>query len=253
MADPDVSRPPRILITNDDGIDSEGLHHLARAARTLSPDPVVATPREEASGSSAALTAVEDRGRILVECRRLPGLDDLTAHAVTAAPAFIAMLAGRGAFGPAPDIVLSGINRGPNTGHAVLHSGTVGAALTAALDGCRTMALSLDVGDPWHWETGAAITARLLPLLATTGPGAVLNANIPNLPLEQVRGIRLATLASFGTVQTTVTERGRGYVAVTLAETDVEPGPNTDAALLADGWTTLSLLKAPSTVSRPTA
>ncbi|MGK4585204.1 5'/3'-nucleotidase SurE [Kitasatospora sp. HPMI-4] len=251
MDDTDVTGRPRILVTNDDGIDSPGLHHLARAACALSPHVVVAAPREETSGSSAALTAVEDQGRVVVERRDLPDLDGVLAHAVAAAPAFIAMLAGRGAFGPAPHIVLSGINRGPNTGRATLHSGTVGAALTASLDGCRTMALSLDVGDTWHWETAAAVTTRLLPLLALTDPGAVINVNIPNLPLGEVRGIRHAVLAPFGTVQTTVTDRGHGYIAVTLTETDTEPGPDSDAALLADGWTTLSLLNALSTTAAP--
>ena len=68
-------------------------------------------------------------------------------YGVDAAPGFIALIASRGAFGPPPALVLSGINRGLNTGHAVLHSGTVGAAMTGRVNDCRALAVSLDVGE----------------------------------------------------------------------------------------------------------
>lgn len=135
----------RILITNDDGIGSPGIRRLAAAFAGPGHDVVVAAPAEESSGSSASLAAVEDEGRIVVARRALDGLPDVPGYAVAASPGFIALLATRGAFGPVPDVVLSGINRGANAGLAVLHSGTVGAAFTAAAAGCRAMAVSLDV------------------------------------------------------------------------------------------------------------
>jgi 5'-nucleotidase len=92
----------------------------------------VAALLPDSSGMSAALTATQADGRIVVEERSLPGLTGVPAYGVAAAPGFIVLIATRGAFGAAPDVVLSGINRGVNTGYAVLHSGTVGAAMTAS-------------------------------------------------------------------------------------------------------------------------
>nr|WP_221381313.1 5'/3'-nucleotidase SurE [Actinoplanes polyasparticus] len=131
----------RVLITNDDGVSAPGILALA-AAVAGSHDVVVAAPQDEASGMSAALTAVVSDGQIVVAPFELPGI---TAYGVAASPAYIVVLASLGVFGPPPDIVLSGINRGANAGRAVLHSGTVGAALTAANYGMRAMAVSLDV------------------------------------------------------------------------------------------------------------
>ncbi|MDQ3600420.1 MAG: 5'/3'-nucleotidase SurE, partial [Actinomycetota bacterium] len=111
----------RTLVTNDDGIDSEGLAVLARAAVVAGLDVVVAAPLRESSGTGASLTATEDEGGILVQRRELPGLDGVVSYAVAAHPAFIALAAADGAFGPAPEVVLSGVNLGANLGRAILH------------------------------------------------------------------------------------------------------------------------------------
>src|SRR5688572_24935355 len=121
-----------VLITNDDGIAAPGIRRLAAAVRAAGHSVLVAAPLQEASGMSAALNAVTEDGRIVVEPRVLRGLDGVPAFGVAASPAYITVLGALGAFGPVPDIVLSGVNRGANAGHAVLHSGTVGAALTGA-------------------------------------------------------------------------------------------------------------------------
>src|ERR1700761_1674997 len=124
----------RVLVTNDDGVSAPGLRPLAEAARGRGVEVVVAAPAQEASGMSAALTAVTDRGRVVFE-------ETPAGFGVAASPAYIVVLASLGVFGPPPEIVLSGINRGANIGRAVLHSGTVGAALTAANHGARAMAV----------------------------------------------------------------------------------------------------------------
>jgi len=240
-----MTGPLRVLVTNDDGIDSEGIRRLALAVREAGHEVVVAAPAEEASGSSSALTALEDHGRIVVERRRLSGLEDVVAHSVAALPGFIALIAAQGAFGAPPDLVLSGINRGVNTGHAVIHSGTVGAAVTAVVNGCPAMAVSQDVGRPMHWVSAAHIARLLLPLLIASDATAVLNVNVPNAPIEAIRGLRRAELAPFGTVQTKITERGSGFVRLTVAETDPDPDLRTDAGLLAEGYATLTLLQPP--------
>ncbi len=157
----------RALVTNDDGIGSEGIRQLALTAVGLGLDVVVAAPFQDSSGASASLLAVQDDNRIVVERRRLEGLDGVPAYAVAAAPGYITLLAVREAFGPAPDIVLSGINRGLNVGHAILHSGTVGAALTGSTLGRRGVAVSLESGWPeepavLHWETAAHVAAQVI-------------------------------------------------------------------------------------------
>ena len=154
----------RVLVTNDDGISSEGIRHLALVAQAAGLDVVVAAPRDQASGSSASLTAVEAEGRSLVEDRHLDGLDGVPTYAVAATPGFITLIATRGAFGRAHDVVISGINKGANTGTAILHSGTVGAALTAGTNGCRALAVSLAGESPTNWETAARVTIQVLNL-----------------------------------------------------------------------------------------
>lgn len=153
----------RCLVTNDDGIESEGLRRLALVAAEAGFHVVVAAPRTEASGASASVFATEEGGKVLVEPRSLRGLEDHRAYAVSALPAFIALTGVNGAYGDPPDLVLSGINNGPNTGHAILHSGTVGAALTAAAHRTRAMAVSLGVGENRNWDAAVRAAAMLLP------------------------------------------------------------------------------------------
>jgi 5'-nucleotidase len=259
----------RVLVTNDDGIDAPGIRFLARALAGAGQDVVVAAPRHEASGASASLTAVEEEGRILVATHALDGLDGVEAYGVASSPAFIALIATRGAFGPAPDVVFSGINRGANAGLAVLHSGTVGAAFTAADNGPRALAVSLDVLTPGtgsavtggaaevrpgaaderrHWETAAAIAVDLLPAVEGLPAGTILNVNVPDLPRDQVKGVRRARLARFGQVQMAVAEVGQGFVRTALEEPDHRLEEGTDLALLADGYATLTVLRAVSQV-----
>lgn len=235
----------RALVTNDDGVEAMGLRTLARVAVDVGLDVVVAAPHREASGSSASLTALEADGRLLVHERQLQGLEGTPVRAVEAGPGFIALAAARGAFGPVPDLVLSGINHGPNTGHAVLHSGTVGAALTSATRGCRALAVSIAGARPEHFATAAEVARLALDwLLDTEGP-VVLNVNVPDVPVTELRGVRRATLAAFGAVQANVAEVGEGYVKLLFADVDAEREPGTDAALLADGWAAITALLAP--------
>ena len=214
---------------------------------------MVAAPLTEASGSSAAMTAVEQDGRIVVRPHALTGVKNVPAYGVAASPAFIVVLALREAFGPVPDVVLSGINRGANAGAAVLHSGTVGATLTASHAGLHGLAVSLNVltadrgdDDHLHWRTAAELAVRLLPTLTRTPPGTVLNLNVPDLHPDGVRGLRRAHLARFGQVQISIAEAGEGRVrtAVQAADEGLEPG--TDLAALAEGYAVITPLRAPA-------
>lgn len=233
----------RALVTNDDGIDSEGLRQLALAAVACGLDVTVAAPQHESSGTSAALTSVQMDGRIVVTPRDLAGLDGVPANAVEAAPGFIVRIAVRGGFGPPPDIVLSGINRGGNVGRAIVHSGTVGAAISGFTSGFRGLAVSLAGNDPTHWNTARALAERVIPTVMAMSQPIVLNLNVPDLEEREVHGLVRARLARFGTVQTTVVETGHGYVKMGVAETGREPEPDSDVALLARGYATITALE----------
>ena len=115
------------------------------------------------------------------------------------------MLAGvSGGLGVRPRMVVSGVNRGPNTGLAILHSGTVGAALTAGNLGFPALAISIDSTAPVHLDTAATVAASAMDWLLQAPAGTVLNVNVPDLPFDQVRGVREAPLARFGTVEATM-------------------------------------------------
>lgn len=238
----------RALVTNDDGIESEGLHTLAAVALEAGLDVVVAAPHEERSGASASLFATRSDGRLLFEEESLPGLEDVTAYGVEATPAYITWAGVRGAFGPAPDLVLSGVNKGPNTGHAVIHSGTVGAALTATAHGVPAMAVSMTAADPSCWATAAAVASRTLAwLLEHSGrPPVVLNVNVPDIRLEDLCGITEAPLATFGAVQADIDEIGKGFITLTFSDIDVRAEPESDAGLQTFGWATVTPLTGPS-------
>jgi 5'-nucleotidase len=236
----------RALITNDDGIDSVGVQRLARIAVDAGLDVTIAAPHQERSGSSAALSALQEGGRLLVERREIEQLPGVPALAVHATPALIVFSGARGAFGELPDVVLSGINHGPNTGQAILHSGTVGAALTALSHGLPALAVSLATTRPTHWETATHAAARALDwFLERADQAYVLNVNVPDVPADQLRGLCRGGLASFGAVQANIGERGQGFVTMTYEVIDEEPAPDTDVALLRQGWASATVLQAP--------
>lgn len=237
---------PTVLVTNDDGIDSPGLHVLIACAGDLGWTAVVAAPAVESSGTSAGLTAAEDNRQVAVERRTLPGLSDIDAFAVSSQPGLIALIACHDGFGERPDLLLSGINRGGNMGRAVLHSGTVGAALTAAVNGVRAIAVSLDIplepeGEP-HWATAAAVVRELAPTVLRLPEGTVLNLNVPDLPADELRPLRWARLATYGRVQSKVTRLDDRLIEVGSVVVEGELEPGTDAALLAEGHPTCTPL-----------
>ncbi|MEJ6489906.1 5'/3'-nucleotidase SurE [Leucobacter sp. USCH14] len=231
----------RVLVTNDDGIDAPGLLALAAAAVAAGYDVTIAAPATQSSGSSASIMAEDEDGRIAVDRRGFDELPHVSAFAVHGGPGLIAMIAARGAFGEPADVVLSGANHGANVGRAILHSGTVGAALTAALNGARGLAVSLDVGmqpREFHWETAAEAAVGLLPQLLRLPVGTTLNVNVPNAGSH--RGYMETALAPFGIVQTTLSENDAQYIRLAVEDLPNRPEPGTDAAHLADGWVTVT-------------
>ncbi|TNC18711.1 5'/3'-nucleotidase SurE [Georgenia sp. 311] len=238
----------RVLITNDDGIASPGLVVLAEVALAAGAEVLVAAPHRQYSGASASLTAQEVGGRLALVDERPPGLPpEVASLGVKAAPALISFVAAYGAFGPRPDYVLSGVNLGANTGRATLHSGTVGAALSAATQGIPALAVSIASPEPQHWATARLVAEHAFAWLLSRPDDEerVLNVNVPDIPVDQLRGLRPAYLASFGAVQARVREKGHGYVQLTYSGVDAEEEPGSDHDLLLRGWATASLLTSP--------
>ena len=235
----------RVLITNDDGIDSPGLAVLADVARSRGHDVLVAAPCWDSSGASSSVTGVGKLGEVATETRSWPGWPDGTVLAVDATPALIALVAVHERFGPRPDIVLSGINRGANSGRAILHSGTVGAAFTAYQHGCMALAMSLDVGSAdasdMHWETASDVAGRLFEWMCDHPRRMVVNCNVPNLAPGGLLGIRHAGLDLIGTFQTSMTEESGGTVPTTVAESDTAEA-DSDTALLRRGFACVTAL-----------
>src|SRR5580698_3223634 len=115
-------------------------------------DVVVVAPMIDYSGAGAAVGPVHSRDGVDYEAHAIEGLGDMPTYGIDGPPALAVILACVGGFGPRPDLVLSGINLGVNVGRSALHSGTVGAALTAAHFGLRSVAVSISwAPDPVHW------------------------------------------------------------------------------------------------------
>jgi 5'-nucleotidase len=196
---------PRILVTNDDGIDSEGLHVLAQAMTSYG-DVTVVAPDDEYSGASAALGALH-RIQPEVHQTRMEGVPE--AWSVSGPPALCVMFARLGAFGPPFDMVVAGINPGVNVGRSVYHSGTVGAALTARAGGMTGVAVSQAVrgfgveGQGWDemltgqlWDGAAVIAGAAVGALLAAAPSTpvVANLNVPNLAVADMAGWRHTTI-----------------------------------------------------------
>jgi 5'-nucleotidase len=234
------------LVTNDDGIDAPGLAVLATAAVKAGLDVIVAAPAEQSSGASAAITAVRREGRTAVQPHQLAALADVPVWAVEAQPAYIVVAALNGWLDTPPDVVLSGVNHGANVGRAILHSGTVGAALTAGIRGVSGLAVSLGVPlhptGVRHWEAVDGVLPGVLDLLLGAPAGTVFSLNVPDLPLEQHRELREARLATAGAVQARVDDVRDGTIHLGEVEVADEPEEGTDSALLAAGHPTLTAL-----------
>jgi len=232
----------RLLVTNDDGIDAEGLHVLAQHLARPPYDIVVAAPASDASGSGAALGVFHADSHIDVKRVVVPHCD-APAWAVSGPPGLCTLAARLGAFGPPPDIVVSGINAGLNTGRAILHSGTVGAALTAQNFGAKGLAVSVEAATPWRWYTAAELAREVLPRLIEAPPRSVLNLNVPARAREAVEGLRWARLATFGAVRAAIGEiEGDGKLQIELRATNEVLPDDTDTALCEAGYATLTSL-----------
>lgn len=238
----------RLLVTNDDGVDAPSLHVLARALEAAGHELVVVAPDHDYSGSGASVGRGTPDAPIEVGTRQIDGLD-AEAHAVAGPPALCVMLARLGGFGPAPDMVVSGINPGSNTGRATLFSGTVGATLTGMNFGVPGVAVSIDNYEGQsraavtRWETAAHYAVVATEWIIETGARqTVLNLNVPNLAISDVRGVRSARLAPFGTARAAIVGEGTSEIRIEYQPHQLELEADTDTALVNAGYVAVSPL-----------
>jgi 5'-nucleotidase len=231
----------RVLVTNDDGIRAPGIAVLASALAEAGHDPVVAAPAQDMSGASASIIRMHPDAHIEVARADLCPEASVEAWCVDATPALAVLTGVLGAFGEPPDIVLSGINSGLNTGLSILHSGTVGAALTAQRLGLSAMAISLEPGDPWRWQAAADVAMEQFAWLGRAPRRTVLNVNVPDRPVHQL-AVRWAPLDPYGTVRASIADGHSGRMQVEMRSSGDEPPPGSDAALVAAGYVTITAI-----------
>jgi 5'-nucleotidase len=235
----------RILVTNDDGVESAGIRALAAALAADGHDVTVFAPMTDRSGAGAAIGKLYGAAPPPVVRADWPDLPAVPVYALDAPPATAVLAACLGAFGEKPDLVASGINPGQNTGHLVLHSGTVGAALTAAGLDVPGLAVSLQfaLDSEYRWETAATFAAAAVGWV-TDGDGPtprVLNVNVPNVPLDDVVGVREANLAAHGEVWIASADVSDGDLKLEFQGRG-EAAPGTDVALVRDGFVAVTPL-----------
>ncbi len=186
---------PLILITNDDGIDANGIAALAAALDGLGTLAIVA-PTVEQSAVGHAITI-----RDPVRAHPWPfelGERELWARAVTGTPADCVKLACQKLLPRFPDLVVSGINQGPNTAVNVIYSGTVSAATEATILGVPAIAMSLCSWDPEaDFEAAGRYACLLAERVLNDGltPGTLLNVNVPSGDISEIRGMEITRQA----------------------------------------------------------
>jgi 5'-nucleotidase len=219
----------RIVVTNDDGVRAPGIAVLAKALHD--------------SGHEVGPIHMFTGG-IHAEHLELEGLEGIETLGVEALPALIVIASCMGGFGPAADLVVSGINSGRNVGRSVMHSGTVGAALTAAHFGRRALAMSIQTSgrDTVHYETAAALAVTLVPLVAAGPARMVINCNVPNLALADLRGLRRAHLSRAGMIRSALADKGGPGIQLDVGLSDTPTDEASDQALTAAGYATLTPL-----------
>lgn len=181
----------RILISNDDGVTAPGIRALATALAGSGHEVHVVAPDRERSATGHALTL--HRPLKVEAYEGIPGV--ASAWAVSGTPADCVKLALSALLESPPDLMCSGINRGPNLGTDVLYSGTVSAALEAVINGVPAIPFSLASFDDLHYEPAARFAARLVGQLAEVPlpPKFLLNVNCPALG-KPYEGVRVTTL-----------------------------------------------------------
>jgi 5'-nucleotidase len=231
----------RILLTNDDGVNARGLQALRVALQDVGEVWIVAPDREQ-SAASHALT--------LRDPLRLERIDE-RVFSVSGTPTDCVLMAVRGIEGvlePRPDLILSGINHGPNMGDDVTYSGTVAAALEGRLLGVPAIAFSNVHWHPKHLDASARWARELVLRLAGDGlpPDLLLNVNVPDLEFEEIRGwkaTKLGLRVYRDEIISQVDPRGRAYFWIGGDPPVWEQDDDSDFGAVSSGYVSVTPLQ----------
>ncbi len=207
-----------LLLSNDDGYQAPGLECLAERLGELASLTVIA-PSRDRSGASNSLTLGQD-----LHVRVAP---NGFYYVEEGTPTDCVHLGITGLMDPEPDMVVSGINAGANLGDDVLYSGTVAAAMEGRTLGSPAIAVSLTSRAPRHYETAAQITRALICHLKERElpPEIILNVNVPDIPLGELRGLRMTRLGHRHRAEPAIRQnRGNGSSVWRVGP----PGPDKD-------------------------
>lgn len=233
----------RVLLTNDDGIDAPGLAVLAEVAAQLAREVWIVAPAEDQSGTSHSISLHEP----LRVARR-----DARTFAVRGTPGdCVALAVSHLMKDAAPDLILSGVNRGTNLGTETVFSGTVGAAMTGLLLGIRSIALSqtYSKGTPIRWETAREHAPAVIRTLVDAGwaSDACLNVNFPDRAPAEVKPLVVTTqgagLLSGIEVVSGTDPREIDYHWLTLSRAPQPEDPGSEATRIGAGHITVTPLQ----------
>lgn len=217
---------PQILVTNDDGIHAPGLAILAEALAPLGDVWVYAPDRQQ--------SAVGHGVSLHRPLRVAPVRESW--YMVDGTPTDCVMLAVRDLLDVRPDIVVAGVNPGANLGDDVTYSGTVAGAYEGMLLGINAIAVSDVAYTPKHMETSGVVARRIVEMVLERGlpPETMLNVNVPDLPVDQLRGTRVVRMGRRHYEDEIVKRedpRGRMYywIGGNAPSHVVEPGTDFDA------------------------
>ncbi len=227
----------RILVSNDDGVTAPGIKVLATELATIAEVNVVAPDRNR-SGASNSLT--------LRDPLRVKQLDN-GYYSVEGTPTDCVHLALTGFLEPVIDIVVSGINEGANLGDDVLYSGTVAAAMEGRYLGLPAIAVSMVGEHNLNYQTAAVIAKQLVVKLSRNKlpSQTILNINVPNLPLEKIKGLQVTRLGTRHGAEPMVKEydpRGRPIYWVGPPGLEADAGPGTDFHAVNSGYVSITPL-----------
>jgi 5'-nucleotidase len=230
----------RILISNDDGVNAEGLALLEKIARSVSDDVWVVAPEHEQSGAGHSLSLHKPlRIRHVGEKR----------FAVDGTPTDAVLLGVMEVMkDKRPDLMLSGINRGSNLAEDVTYSGTVSAAMEATLLEIPSIAFSNQIKGAVNWEVAERYTADIIRKLAATDipHDRLINVNFPAVPLADVKGIKLCPQGRRrldDNLDRRIDPQGRPYIWIGGQRTEAfHDHPEADFIQIREGWITITPL-----------
>jgi 5'-nucleotidase len=227
-----------ILVSNDDGIHAEGLIALEKSVDPLGEVYTVAPEREQTS-MSHALTLHRPLRVREVAAKRL---------AIDGTPTDCVKLALTGLLPVRPNLVISGINKGPNLGDDIIYSGTVSAALEAALLGIPAIAVSLVTFENLKFDAAAEFIAVLVQRLKDSGlpPQMLLNINVPALPKENIKGWRFTRQGKrhySENIVERVDPRGKKYYWIGGDDLGFDQDDGTDCMAVHEGYISVTPLQ----------